>query len=608
MASAPNQPRDRKAAKAKLKEARAALANNQFEQAEAIALDVKSWNLTYGWFEDNPDKVAAAARALRRRDQLRHRAPREQPSQGVYDVLVQESRQLMAVGQCDEAEAKARQAQRMNVVPSLTADRAETVLHEIAMIEGPPGVARRPDRQCDGAGRRHGSCVRRGSGCRAARSGASARAEPASVVAEREANELLARGDTDAAAAKFAEAERLRAQEQRPAGGEPANPATNVAIVAPAGQCGPGGPEGGRHRGRLRSSRSAAPVRRQRPVRAEPAPAPRTGAPGQPRRAAAGRGQGALRQRQLRRRPADGDGGQGGQVRASTAQADELLAQIALAEQGGALSLYEAALDAVRKGDNGRARALLTEVAAAGAALDEGTMQKVQDLLDEAPAGDDGQGKHGRPPEPAHRARDRRRGARRAEAQRRGRHQDRRGPPAPGDRPRQGDRPLRETRSRRSRRPDIPETVARTMVRRLEVAIELAKKDKVAFDAKMKDKKPARRDRAEAAPHPRGRQGQEGADEGADGQGHRPPTPKGKYAEAEAFAKRRQEIDPNEVAAVILVFKAKTERRYKTETWRTKTAKEEGVVRTLPGGRRGRRSPTPRSSSTGSSSPRTSRT
>ena len=53
------------------------------------------------------------------------------------------------------------------------------------------------------------------------------------------------------------------------------------------------------------------------------------------------------------------------------AQADELLAQIGLAEQGGALSLYESALAAMRNGDNARARALLTEVAAAGDSLDE---------------------------------------------------------------------------------------------------------------------------------------------------------------------------------------------------------------------------------------------
>src|SRR5207253_268107 len=61
----------------------------------------------------------------------------------VYDLLVQESRQLMKAGRLDEAEAKARMAQRMDVVPALTADRAEAVLHEIAMARAQtlPGTA-----------------------------------------------------------------------------------------------------------------------------------------------------------------------------------------------------------------------------------------------------------------------------------------------------------------------------------------------------------------------------------------------------------------------------------------------------------------------------------
>ena len=125
---------------------RHAINDRHFEQAEAIALEVKGWGLSYGLFEDNPDKVAAAARALRRRDKIRNTPGARQPSQGVYDILVQESRQLMSVGQLDEAEAKARQAQRMNVVPSLTADRAESVLHDIAMAraQGPDGAVTAP--------------------------------------------------------------------------------------------------------------------------------------------------------------------------------------------------------------------------------------------------------------------------------------------------------------------------------------------------------------------------------------------------------------------------------------------------------------------------------
>ena len=179
-------PHDRKTARVKLREARTAMNNRQFEQAEAIALDVKTWGLTYGLFEDNPDKIAAAARALRRRDKIRNTSPRDQSSTGVYDILVQESRQLMSRGMLDEAEAKARQAQRMNVVPPLTADRAESVLHQIAMVraqKAPSPVAALPA------------------------------AEPPSVKLEREANALLAKGDQDAAAAKFSEAERTNVGE-----------------------------------------------------------------------------------------------------------------------------------------------------------------------------------------------------------------------------------------------------------------------------------------------------------------------------------------------------------------------------------------------------------
>src|SRR5208283_724830 len=143
-------------------------------------------NLSYSFFGENPDKVAAAARALRKRDKIRITPPRERPSQGVYDVLVQESRQLMKLGRLNEAEAKALQAQRMNVVPALTADRAESVLHDIT-------VAR----------------VRSGSGSPAA----TPAAEPPSLVAEHEANDLLDKGDQAKPAAKFVESEKLRDKE-----------------------------------------------------------------------------------------------------------------------------------------------------------------------------------------------------------------------------------------------------------------------------------------------------------------------------------------------------------------------------------------------------------
>ena len=48
--------------------------------------------------------------ALRRRDKIRNTSAREQSSQGVYDILVQESRQLMKAGRLDEAETQFKRA------------------------------------------------------------------------------------------------------------------------------------------------------------------------------------------------------------------------------------------------------------------------------------------------------------------------------------------------------------------------------------------------------------------------------------------------------------------------------------------------------------------
>ena len=199
-------PGDHKTAKAKLREARAALSAHQYEQAEAIAQEIKGWNLSYSLFEDNPDKVSAAARALRKRDRIRNTAPREQASQGVYDALVLESRELIKLGKLDDAEAKARQAQRMNVVPPLTADRAESVLHDIQM-------------------------ARAGATTAAASPAKLAGAEAASVVAEREANMLLAKGEQAKAQAKFNEAESLRTTE---AGGVAVAQAATAPAVDPS--------------------------------------------------------------------------------------------------------------------------------------------------------------------------------------------------------------------------------------------------------------------------------------------------------------------------------------------------------------------------------------
>ena len=339
----------------------------------------------------------------------------------------------MALGQWDQAEAKALQAQRMNVVPSLTADRADTVLHELAMIKARQAT---PGAPADSATALAAATAPASSGAQAAAQPGQAQmptTEPASVVAEREANELLVRGDTAAATAKFTEAERLRAQEQRPAGGEAANPATNVAIAAPTANARSVDPEGGRHRGG--SARADSP----RPPGAGGTNA-RAGR--RPRRPAPGRGPDALRQAATTRVPARWRWRRRRASRASRPRPTSCSRRLHWPNKAVRSSLYESALDAVRKGDHGRARALLTEVAASGAGLDEGTMQKVQDLLMKLPREMSGKASTVDLPSPGTALETDAEALAAQTAQRRGRHQARRRPPAPGNRPRQGDRPL----------------------------------------------------------------------------------------------------------------------------------------------------------------------
>ncbi|MCA1686219.1 MAG: hypothetical protein LC745_09620, partial [Planctomycetia bacterium] len=60
-------PRDRRSARARLREARAALAANDVDGADAVVRDARSRGLRYGLLEDTPDKVAAAVEEARRR-------------------------------------------------------------------------------------------------------------------------------------------------------------------------------------------------------------------------------------------------------------------------------------------------------------------------------------------------------------------------------------------------------------------------------------------------------------------------------------------------------------------------------------------------------------
>ena len=102
------------------------------------------------------------------------------------------------------------------------------------------------------------------------------------------------------------------------------------------------------------------------------------------------------------------------------------------------------------------------------------------------------------------------------------------------------------------------------MVRRLEVAIELAKKDKAVYLVKMADKKQReeielKRLRILEA---------DGAKKARVKDSWRRPWPRyaeGKYVECETYAKKAMEIDPNELAASMLAFKARMERRFKTD-------------------------------------------
>jgi type II secretory pathway component GspD/PulD (secretin) len=512
------QTKDRPTARAKLKEARAAIAAKQFEQAEALAMDVKSWNLSYGMFEDNPDKVAAAARALRRRDAIRNNSPREQPSQGVYDVLVQEARQLAAAGRYDEAEAKAKKAQRMNVVPAVTADRAESVLHDLAMAK-----ARQSSPKDDQA-------------VAVATTDVNLNADLASAKVEREANELLSQNDGKGAAAKFAEAQALRAKEAGNGG------ADTVVLTQP----------------------DAAPA----PIAAVEVPAANAGEQLLASAKSLFKTGNYPAARQMVEQAKAGNFGD-----AVNSVADDTLAQIALAEQGGALAMYEAAMDAVRKGDVARARSLLTEVAATGDGLDDGLRAKVQGLLDKLPKDDSGKATVtdrlvGDDPDTlAAQKLNAEVGTKIAEA-RRLQETD------PDKAMAIYDQTLKAVKAS-----GLPESLSRTMARRLEVAIELAKKDKVAFDTKMQDKKyrteiELKRLRIFEADKAKKDRMKDLLDKA------QAAYAEGKYVDAERFAKMAQEIDPNEVAAPILAFKARAQRRWDVEV-KNRDAKENGVVMTF---------------------------
>jgi hypothetical protein len=56
-------PHDRRTAKAKLRQARDMMNEHKFQEAEALALEIKQWGLSYGLFDDTPDKVPPPGRS-----------------------------------------------------------------------------------------------------------------------------------------------------------------------------------------------------------------------------------------------------------------------------------------------------------------------------------------------------------------------------------------------------------------------------------------------------------------------------------------------------------------------------------------------------------------
>ena len=144
--------------------------------------------------------------------------------------------------------------------------------------------------------------------------------------------------------------------------------------------------------------------------------------------------------------------------------------------------------------------------------------------------------------------------------------------------------------------------LTRPMVRRLEVAIEIAKKDKVEFERKMADKQlraeiELKRLRILEADKAKKAKMKDLMDKAMTAYAE------GKYVECEALAKRAMEVDPNELAASMLVYKAKAERRFKTDQ---QNQRRQGRGESPRRSRKStwRRSRTPRSSCRGIAMPK----
>lgn len=509
-------PKDKKQAMERLKEARQLLATGQFDQAEAMALDVGTWGVHFGIMGDNPGKVVSAAKALRRRNDAR-KSGGTGISQDIYVTQVKEARALLAEGKLDEADMRARQAQRLNVVPGLDADRAESVLHDIAMQRA------------------------RGT----APQGAGATDPQAGLVVN---NPNLAAPADDSALMKAQANAAPTLEPAAPSVIEPVNAAQAQPVaVEPAPVQVPATPD------------ANAP---QVVPDAAPAPAavPDVAAPAQP---AAPGNVGEELLNQARALMTSGNLGEARKV-ASQAQtggygvdlqANELLAQIALTQQASAQKLYEAALAAMRKQDFDHARDMLNELSATDV-QDDSLSQRIQDLLTRLPGDKAGKANIGPAGEDLEMVKSQKLnlevGTKVAEARR-----------LMETDPDQAIK-LLQTTLEAVKASGVNAAAARTMTRRIEVAIELAKKDKIAFDLKMKDKAgraeiEQKRLRILEAGNAKKAQVEELMKKATDAQNT------GDFAVAEQFARRAAQIDPNDVAATALATVARIRRHYERD-------------------------------------------
>ncbi len=127
----------RKIAAQLLAEARRRLDQGDWRNAREIARRVKNWNLHYGlfWLGDTPDKVLRACDVLRQRIAARQRVEQKEKAR----KLLAEARKLIDAGKLDEAEAKVLQAKQLDVAYGLLEVKPDDLLAEIKAVREASG-------------------------------------------------------------------------------------------------------------------------------------------------------------------------------------------------------------------------------------------------------------------------------------------------------------------------------------------------------------------------------------------------------------------------------------------------------------------------------------